>query len=164
MANNNFVLIEFQKLKISDLTELIDLWNKDPQDYNSYFIPFVMKSDDLKSMLEKIEKDLFINVMVNKKIAGFFMLRGFDQGYEVPSYGVWISSEYANKGLAKLTLQYSLSICRLTGVNSIMLKVHPENKVALKMYKSFGFNASGIDEKIGHIIMHKDLNYSETTN
>ena len=36
------------------------------------------------------------------------MLRGFDEGYEIPSYGVWISSKYANKGLAKLTLQYSI--------------------------------------------------------
>lgn len=157
MTNINAAFIEFQKLKITDLDELINLWNKDPQDYNKHFIPFEIKYDNLKIIIEKADNDLFIGIFVNKKIAGFFMLRGFDQGYDIPSYGVWISSLYANKGLAKLTLQYSLSICRLAGVKKIMLKFHPENIVAKKMYKNFGFNETAIDEKIGHIIMHKDL-------
>ena len=85
------------------------------------------------------------------------MLRGFDEGYEIPSYGVWISSQYSNKGLAKLTIQHSISICLMSGVKKIMLKVHPENKVAFNMYKKFGFIETGIDEKIGHIIMHREL-------
>lgn len=158
MTSINTSFIEFQKLKITDLNDLIDLWNNDPQDYNKHFIPFEIKYDNLKSILEKVDKDLFIGIFVNKKIAGFFMLRGFDEGYDIPAYGVWISSKYANKGLAKLTIQYSLSICRLADVKRIMLKFHPENIIAMKMYKNFGFNETGIDERIGHIIMHKDLN------
>lgn len=38
-----------------------------------------------------------------------------------------------------------------------MLKVHPDNKIALTMYKKLGFIETGIDERIGHTIMHKDL-------
>lgn len=157
MTSINPALIEQRKLLITDLTDLIDLWNKDPQDYNKHFIPFEFKYDNLKSILEKVDKDLFIGIFVNKKIAGFFMLRGFDEGYEIPSYGVWISSQYSNKGLAKLTIQHSISICLMSGVKKIMLKVHPENKVAFNMYKKFGFIETGIDEKIGHIIMHREL-------
>ena len=29
------------------------------------------------------------------------MLRGFDEGFEVPSYGVWISKKFSDMGLAK---------------------------------------------------------------
>lgn len=157
MTSINPAFIELRKLLTTDLADLIDLWNKDPLDYNKHFIPFEIKYDNLKSILEKVDKDLFIGIFVNKKIAGFFMLRGFDEGYEIPSYGVWISSQYTNKGLAKLTLQYSLSFCQITGVKRIMLKFHPDNMIAMKMYKKFGFNESGIDKKIGHIIMHRDL-------
>lgn len=157
MTSINPALIELRKLITTDLEDLIDLWNQDPKDYNKYFIPFEIKYDNLKSILEKVDKDLFIGIFVNKNIAGFFMLRGFDEGYEIPSYGVWISSEYSNKGLAKLTLQYSLSLCQLAGVKRIMLKFHPENIIAMKMYKNYGFIETGIDKKIGHIIMHKDL-------
>ena len=157
MINFDNALIELRKLITTDLTDLIELWNQDPKDYNKYFIPFEIGYDNIRSILEKVENDLFIGIFVNKKIAGFFMLRGFDEGFDIPAYGVWISSKYANKGLAKLTLQYSLSICQLADVKRIMLKFHPENIIAKNMYKNFGFNESGIDEKIGHIIMHKDL-------
>jgi RimJ/RimL family protein N-acetyltransferase len=157
MVSNNPSTIEIRKLLMTDLQDLITLWNKDPKDYNKHFIPFEINYENLASILQKTDKDLFFGIFVDKKIAGFFMLRGFDDGYDIPSYGVWISSKFANKGLAKLTLQYSLSICRLAGVKRIMLKFHPENIIAMKMYKYFGFEETGIDEKIGHIIMHMDL-------
>lgn len=157
MAIFESALIELKKLEISELPGLIDLWNKDPKNYNLHFIPFKVEYQNLKSILENTVKDLFIGIFVNKKIAGFFMLRGFDKGYDIPSYGVWISSKYSNKGLAKLTLQHSISTCLIMGIKKIMLKVHPENKIALNMYKKFGFTETGIDERIGHIIMHKDL-------
>lgn len=150
-------LIELRQLNLTDLPDIVELWDKDPADYNLHFIPFEMNLQNLKSIIEQADKDLFIGVFVAKKAAGFFMLRGFDNGYEIPSYGVWISKQYANKGLAKLTLQHSIAICRMSGVKKIMLKFHPENIIAMKMYKKFGFIETGIDEKIGHIIMHKDL-------
>jgi len=38
-----------------------------------------------------------------------------------------------------------------------MLKVHPENEIAKNLYEKFGFVKVGIDEKIGHLIYHKNL-------
>lgn len=157
MINDKPAPIEIRELLISDLQSLIELWNKDPKDYNKYFIPFEMNYENFKGLLNKAEKDFYMGVFVKNDIAGFFMLRGFDEGYQIPSYGVWISSKYANKGLAKLSLVYSISICRVLNIKKIMLKVHPDNKIALTMYKKFGFIETGIDERIGHIIMHKDL-------
>lgn len=149
--------IEIRQLFISDLTDLIELWNNDPAGYNQHFIPFKMDFENLNSTLINAVKDVFMAVIVKRKIAGFFMLRGFDLGYEIPSYGVWISSKFSNKGLAKLTLQYSISLCRIAEIKKIMLKVHPDNKIALSIYKNFGFIETGIDKRIGHIIMQKDL-------
>lgn len=149
--------IEIRQLAETDLPDLIDLWNNDPEGYNEHFIPFKMNYDTLKGVLNKAVMDIFLAVAVNGNLAGFFMLRGFDAGYEIPGYGVWISSKFSNKGLAKLTLQYSISLCRIAEIKKLMLKVHPDNQVALKMYKNFGFTEAGIDEKIGHTIMFKDL-------
>lgn len=157
MANISPSLIEIRKLLNDDLKNLITLWNNDPEGYNKHFIPFEMNYENLKSILDKTIKDIFMAIIVENNIAGFFMLRGLDAGYEIPSYGVWISSKYSNKGLAKLTLQYSISLCRIARIKKIMLKVHPDNKIAFNMYKIFGFNETEIDERIGHIIMHKDL-------
>lgn len=157
MAISELKIIELKKLELTDLRDLIELWNKDPKDYNIYFFPFNMEYENLKKILINSIKNIYMGIFINKKIVGLFMLRGFDEGFDIPSYGVWISSQYSNKGLAKLTLQHSISTCLIMGIKKIMLKVHPENKIALNLYKKFGFIATGIDEKIGHIIMHKDL-------
>jgi RimJ/RimL family protein N-acetyltransferase len=157
MKNINPRLIEIKKLSMRDIPELLDLWNNDPIGYNQYFIPFEINYEKLKSILENAVKDVFMAVVAKGRIAGFFMLRGLDAGYEIPSYGVWISAKYANKGLAKLTLHYSISLCKIAGIKKIMLKVHPDNKIALKMYKNFGFVEAGVDDKNKNIIMNKDL-------
>lgn len=85
------------------------------------------------------------------------MLRGFDEGYSVPSYGVWISENYSNKGLSTFTLQHAISFCKLNSIKKIMLKVHPDNVSAKHIYEKHGFKQTGVDPKIHHLIYHKDL-------
>lgn len=157
MKKDILSLIEIRKLSIMDLEKLIKIWNEDPEEYSKYFIPFKMKYENLKEILNKSNKDLFFVICVDNNIAGFFMLRGFDEGFNIPSYGVWISSKYSNKGLAKLSLYYSITVCKVSGIKKLMLKVHPNNKIAFTMYKKLGFIETGFDKNIGHVIMHKDI-------
>jgi len=85
------------------------------------------------------------------------MLRGFDAGYEIPSYGVWVSSKFSNNGLSRLTLYHAFAFCKLNGIKTLMLKVHPENKVAKEMYESMGFKKTGFDESNDNFIYYKNL-------
>ena len=85
------------------------------------------------------------------------MLRGFDEGYTTPSYGVYISSRFNNKGLAALTLNHAISTCKFLGYKKLRLKVHKENIIAFKQYKKYGFVQTGFDDRISNIVMHKDL-------
>ncbi len=90
-------------------------------------------------------------------LAGFYMLRGFDQGYRVPAYGVWIAPEYKNRGLAALTLAHAFTLCKLNGIKRMLLKVHPRNVKALRLYESMGFVRTGNDPKNGHFVYHRDF-------
>ena len=85
------------------------------------------------------------------------MLRGFDEGYEIPSYGVWISKKYSAMGLSKLTLQHAVSICKINGIKKLLLKVHPENKRAKMIYENFGFTKESVDPKNNNLIYYKDI-------
>lgn len=127
------------------------------KNYIQHFIPFDFSEISMKEILNKKKTDKFFGLFLNKELIGFYMLRGFDQGYDVPSYGVWISSNYANRGLSKLTLYHAFSVCKLNKINTLMLKVHPENTIAKKLYEKLGFVKVGIDEKIGHLIYKKNL-------
>ena len=81
------------------------------------------------------------------------MLRGFDEGYQRPSFGVYIDQQYANKGLSKLALDYCISWCRLHDTPALMLKVHPDNLFAIRAYQKAGFGFVEVCPRTGHHLM-----------
>ena len=150
--------LEIKELTPEHASFLSKRLSEESKDYLKYFIPFSEYSEAyISKTLSEKKIDKYFGLFLNDDIIGFYMLRGFDAGYEIPSYGVWISSKYSNKGLSTLTLYHAFSICKLKNIKTLMLKVHPENTVAKKLYEKFGFVKVGIDEKIGHLIYHKTL-------
>jgi RimJ/RimL family protein N-acetyltransferase len=83
------------------------------------------------------------------------MLRGWDEGFDRPSFGVYIAEEFSRRGLSKLALQYALSWCRLNDVSAVMTKVHPDNTSAQLVYEQAGFEFIGMCPEIGHRILEK---------
>jgi RimJ/RimL family protein N-acetyltransferase len=149
--------LEIKILSIKNAEELTELLQSSDQEYTKYFIPFKYDLTTISNILKNIIKDEFYGIYFNDVLIGFYMLRGFDAGYEIPSYGVWISKDYSSKGISKFTLQHAISVCKLNNINKIMLKVHPDNLTAKKIYEDFGFVNEGIDNKIGHLIYFKNL-------
>jgi ribosomal-protein-alanine N-acetyltransferase len=82
---------------------------------------------------------------IDGNLVGFFMLRGWDAGYEIPSYGIVIDQDFTGYGFAKLSLEYSKTLCLLRGTKKIMLKVHVDNIRAEEIYKKAGFFQTGFD-------------------
>jgi len=50
-----------------------------------------------------------------------------------------------------------LSICKINRIKKLMLKVHPENKIAKMIYENFGFIKESIDPKNNNLIYYKDI-------
>lgn len=137
--------------------ELTDLLTLEENEYSKYFIPFNFDFLTIKKILSKKKEDKFFGLFIDESLIGFYMLRGFDEGYEIPSYGVWISKKYSAKGLSKLTLQHALSFCKINGIQKLLLKVHPENKIAKTTYENFGFIKEGTDSKNDNLIYYKEV-------
>ncbi len=156
-------MIKINNLEIKELTSelstmLSEKISAEKKEYLTYFIPFTdFSEENIRGILSENKLDKYFGLFLNNDLIGFYMLRGFDAGYEIPSYGVWISSEYSNKGLSTLTLFHAFSFCKLNKIKTLMLKVHPDNKVAKALYEKQGFKQTGIDEKIGHLIYHKNI-------
>ena len=155
--------MEKDSLEIKELvTEHASLFSKrlseESEEYLKHFIPFAEYSEAyLNKILSEKGLDKYFGLFLKKDLIGFYMLRGFDKGYEIPSYGVWISSKYANKGLSTLTLYHAFAFCKLNGIKTLMLKVHPDNSTAKNLYEKLGFKQTGFDEKINNIIYHKSI-------
>lgn len=155
--------MEKDSLEIKELvTKHASLFSKrlseESEEYLKHFIPFAEYSEAyLNKILSEKRLDKYFGLFLKKDLIGFYMLRGFDKGYEIPSYGVWISSKYADKGLSTLTLYHAFAFCKLNGIKTLMLKVHPDNSTAKNLYEKLGFKQTGFDEKINNIIYHKSF-------
>ena len=149
--------IEIKELKSDQASTLSALILNALKDYTKHFTPFSFEEDSIKKIINDAIIDKYFGIFINDNLAGFYMLRGFDQGFEVPSYGVWISDKFYSLGLSKLTLQHAIAFCKVNGLKKIMLKVHSENIIAKNIYESFGFKQEGFDEKNSNLIYYKSL-------
>lgn len=144
-------------LTAEDAPALANMLQRQPQTYMQYFIPFAFDEATIAGLLERCQEDLYMGLFWENQLAGFFMLRGWDEGYTVPAYGVTIDEAFSGLGLARLTLGLSKTICRLRSASRLMLKVHPDNTVAKRLYEDAGFIQTGVDERNNNLIYHFDL-------
>ena len=82
--------IEIKELQSEHASFLSALILNAPRDHTKYFTPFSFEDDAINKIIDEAVNDKYFGIFINDTLAGFYMLRGFDEGYEVPSYGVWI--------------------------------------------------------------------------
>jgi RimJ/RimL family protein N-acetyltransferase len=147
--------IEIKELKLEHIPHLVEKLSHENLEYLKHYTAFELTNEKFISLLNNAVKDKYFGIFFGDEIVGFYMLRGFDEGFEIPSYGVIILSRFSNNGLSKLTLYHAFSICRINNIKKLMLKVRPENIYAKKLYESLGFEKTGFDERNGNYIYHK---------
>ncbi len=147
--------LSIDPLQPANAAELSALILGDSKTYRQHFTPFPFGKASLSKHLSRARKDCYWGIRVGGKLACLFMLRGFDDGYERPSFGVYVGERFAGLGLASLALQYALSWCRARGVRSVMLKVHPENAAASHVYQRAGFVFEEVCDRTGHHVFTK---------
>jgi len=152
-------MITIEPLQPAHIAALIAAYTAAPPEYAAYFQPFAFDAHTLQRILEQRVNDLYFAVLWAGEPAGLSMLRGFDQGYTVPSYGVWIAPAFSRRGLGWATLVHAAETCRARGCRELMLKVHPLNTPAKHMYERFGFLKTGVDPRNENLIYRLNLDH-----
>ncbi len=119
--------------------------------YTRFFHPFVFETEVIADLTANSVIDQWFMIEISDGTVstpvGFYMLRGMDEGFEDPMYGVFIAESHAGRGLARLTLAHAEAQCRLNGWKNIRLKVDPENARAHQLYLACGFRFESDDPK-----------------
>ena len=88
--------------------------------------------------------DVYLGFFHQEELLGYAMLRGWDEGYEVPSLGVAVAPAHQGRGVGGRLLAAGLDEARARGARKVMLKVHADNTRALHWYLSAGFVQTGV--------------------
>jgi RimJ/RimL family protein N-acetyltransferase len=84
-------------------------------------------------------QDIYLGLFMNGALQGYGMLRGWDEGYDVPSLGIYLGPGTRGVGLARVFMQELHDWARKAGARRVRLKVYPDNTRALAVYRAMGY-------------------------
>ncbi len=106
------------------------------EEYTRDFSPFTFDPDMAQRICNHQGRDLYYAILMHdREVAGIGMLRGWDEGYDVPSIGLCILKRYQNRGVGTLMLAFLEMVLGIRGCTRVMLKVRRDNAKAKKLYE-----------------------------
>ena len=152
-APNEFAIRE---LRVEDAAAVSRLLRAQPPEYVRFFYAFGFDEEAVARVLAARAKDVYSGMFWRGELAAFFMLRGWDAGYEVPSFGVVVDVRHRGLAFMRIALDVSKLICRLAGAPRLMAKIHPDN-VSPRGARRLGLVQTGVEPETGNVIYHIDL-------
>jgi ribosomal-protein-alanine N-acetyltransferase len=75
----------------------------------------------------------------SQQIIAYGMLRGWAEGFDVPSLGIAVHPEQRGRGIARQFMQHLHRVAIGRGAERVRLKVYRHNQAAVKLYESLGY-------------------------
>lgn len=139
-----------------DADVIASFMSSQSSEYLRFFYAFGADESEIAAILSAAKMDIYSGLFWREDLAGIFMLRGWDEGYDVPAFGVLIDEKYRGGAFMRLALDTAKLICRLSGAKRLMAKIHPEN-VSPRGARRLGLIQTGIEDSTGNIIYHLEL-------
>jgi GNAT superfamily N-acetyltransferase len=145
------------ELTPADAAAVRRLIDGDAPDYRRFFLALDGEVVEIAAVLGAARLDRYWGIRVRGELAAVVMLRGLDQGYRTPAFGVYVARAASGKGLGQLALQFAIAWCRVAGLTELMLTVDAEHVAAVHVYEKNGFVFCGELSQRGHRVYRKLL-------
>ncbi len=113
--------------------------NKD----NEFFHPHPFTAEKAVELCRYEGKDLYLVAVCAGEVLAYGLLRGWDEGYAIPSLGIAVHPAARGTGLGTAFMRYLHAAAANRGAESIRLKVYPENTRAKALYEKLGYMSAG---------------------
>ncbi len=146
----------FEIVNAANYPDLLEsLFNKVIHDGDDeMFHPHPFTKDHISNII-KSKRDMYFMILVDSNVSGYGLLRGWDDGYSIPSLGIYIEKSFRGRGLAMQLMHHMHLAAKLCKASSVRLKVYKTNYAAIKLYKSLDYKLQEYDQY--QLIGLKDL-------
>src|SRR5262245_12182270 len=112
----------FRRLAARDVDALTDLFvRNDIPDVTQSFDPFPLTRKEATNLLLPTRLDRFYGAFAGERMAAFSMLRGWEDGYEIPSFGIFVDRLSQGCGLGTRLTGWTIGQARLAGAPAVRL-------------------------------------------
>ena len=120
-----------------------------------FFHPHPFTAIEAQRRVQYCGSDLYYALTDDAQIIGYGMLRGWDEGYAIPSLGIYIARSARGRGLGELLMQFLHAAARSKGAEKIRLKVYSHNVTAVALYQKLGyhFKQQEFHQLIGYLVL-----------
>jgi ribosomal-protein-alanine N-acetyltransferase len=106
---------------------------------SEHFHPHPFTASEAHARANYAGQDLYALMTYSGEVVGYGMLRGWDEGYSMPSLGIYIARPHRGTGASRVLMNYLQFAARLKGAKAVRLKVHEDNERAYRLYTSLGY-------------------------
>lgn len=104
-----------------------------------FFEPHAGDVASLRALAEQPGKDLYLIFVQGNHVRAYGLLRGWNEGYAIPSLGIAVHPDARAHGLGSLVMHYLEAMARHRGARAIRLRVHKDNARAIGLYERRGY-------------------------
>lgn len=135
--------LSIEKLTAADAYELADFFEALAADAYTvrFFHPHPLTGAYARELCSrrKESRDLYFVARWRRRIAAYSLLRGWDDGYEIPSAGVCVHPGLRNAGLGHVVMSHAVEQARAAGASRIRLSVYKTNRHGVHVWGKFGY-------------------------
>jgi [ribosomal protein S18]-alanine N-acetyltransferase len=148
---------ECRLLRPEDVAALGHLFDKlRTQGVEKFFHPHPLTREEAGKRAAYAGKDVYCVLQIGADLAGYGMLRGWDEGYEIPSLGIAVDPTRQGSGHGRRLMEFLHAVALQRGARQVRLRVYPENARAVRLYEALGYSFGS--EVGGQIVGIVELN------
>jgi ribosomal protein S18 acetylase RimI-like enzyme len=126
------------------------------------FQPHPFTDEAVERILHNTRRDLYYVMVEGTEVLGYGLLRGWDEGYEIPSLGIAIHPRIRSIGLGRVFMHFLAAAAKCRGAQKVRLRVMSRNTRARRLYESLGYEF-GSEEDGGYRVGFLELRSGRST-
>jgi ribosomal protein S18 acetylase RimI-like enzyme len=108
-------------------------------DHDNFFHPHSLTTEEAAARSNYSGRDFYCVMLLENNAVGYGMLRGWDEGYAIPSLGIVLDPSVRGRGYARVLTNFLHDVAKKRGATQVRLTVEPQNRAAIELYRSLGY-------------------------